>query len=736
MDRTQEYRRDFLRKVHASLELLLQDAELMERGFQFFNVVDFAAISAYMYKETVPPFARIGGESNDRTYARSQMALHALFSMYPRPLLMIPPYWEEMRNDLRSLATSFRLAALDTAALHKEKFSRLINSSEQFQSFRKLRAPNDDKPAVAELRKAAIKVGREYFPELYACISFLLAKGQETLKMLLRNKVLTDAAEVIPECQGIDYSAANTDEWYKKIVRRRGGERAIQSFVDAKACSYIELANARLNPSRKIVVFVSPSGSVSAALAGRPLISLEGEGKMSVTRDLTYCQLASTHQYNRRMIGDSLATVARLLALYESPIPVEWWVEKREKAAEDWKHCENLFLMRTSSMTEMEDALEKGAKPLESQFLDVLRKLQSSSAEDEESYAQQLKSELLALHSEVTELIKTMPSPQAGEGYDLNQVIELDEGYKGLRIVLPGLFDELPTELFFTDRSMIRLARLFQRLKRGEYSEASLIDLRKLILDAASGPGSSTEHHLLAGYVLALEGRFEAALTELDAGWVRARKSKLVELSLACAMVHRKLEHGATACELLAHALVLEPDDPRLHVEMAKNLWLRWSKAADPISALPDLEDSLFHLRHIDRRSSYRVNEDMRAQIENVAAFVCTELAVHGRGNSHAYLEQAYEHLQRLEAVRPVDQWPGRFFDTRGYWLYAKAKCVTDDRMKRKELHEEAAADFVKALSPGKSTSGPGIRQEHKKLNDQAIAELATIGASHGMSRV
>ncbi len=739
MDKTQEFRREFLRKLSGSLELLQEDARLIQQGYQFYDVVDFAAISAYVYKESIPPFPRIGLETNDRRFARSQIALQALFSAYPRPLLMIPPYWEELRNDLRALALKIRVSTLDAGSLYKEKFARMVASSEGFRAYVDLRRKNQEKKISPELREQAIEICRKFFPELYAALAFVLFKGKESITALVRNKIITDAAPLLPECDQIVYDMPGTDEWYKKIIRRRGFERAPQSYTDAMACWYIEWANQQLNASRKIVVFVAPSSSVSTTLAGRPLITLDAGRKMPATRDLTYCQLASTLKYDCKLIDESLETVNGLIHLYDSPIPFEWFVDKREKAAEDWKRCENLSLMTTSAEAQLEKQEQSFKTERELMFLDVLDQMYSALKDNSEEYANRLSGDLNALQAEVTQLIQDLPGPRpgtrpaldAGAKNELLQVIRVkDELPKGLRVVLPGLRDELPTQLFFSDSTMISLAKLFQQFKEQGYSDDGMASLRNLILDARSDPGACSDHHLLAGYVLAVEGKYDEALSELDAGWARAGKSETIELSLACAMVHRRLRHGATACELLKHALTLDPDDPRLLLEMAKNLWLKWSSADNPNPEPEDLLTALSHLDEIRAMSGYRSSKNLCAQTENVSTVICTELAILNGENNHRFFDQAQECMKQMEEALAVEKWPGRFFDTRGYLSYARAKYLEIDPIKRRRLLESADADFAKAISLEKPDTEaetgkePGIRQKHKDLNDQALLEL------------
>src|SRR5215469_2712395 len=190
MDDSQKHRRDFLGSVRDALELLLLDTALIEEKFKYFYVVDFAAIYGYMYKKSQLPFLAIPGESTDRTFARHQVALHMLFNKYPQPLLLIPPYSTELKNQIRTLTTDAKLAKLDASFLYKEKLLRLIAESDDFQNFVLLRSEPSSREVDEKLRNSALEIGKKHFPELYAAIACISVNGLETAQSLFRNDIL------------------------------------------------------------------------------------------------------------------------------------------------------------------------------------------------------------------------------------------------------------------------------------------------------------------------------------------------------------------------------------------------------------------------------------------------------------------------------------------------------------------------------------------------------------------
>jgi tetratricopeptide (TPR) repeat protein len=485
------------------------------------------------------------------------------------------------------------------------------------------------------------------------------------------------------------------------------------------ACTYLELANERLNAEDKIVVFVSPSRSVESVLAERPLISLKSKPRIGVARNLTYCLLAFIHKNVKAAINDSLTTVARLLELYESPIPVDWRVEqRRDEAARDWNRCENLFLISDSSVNQLSTA----TRDIDADFLDLLKQLQAA-AEHKDGISQEIEAKFAKLHSETTELNKLIPSNRTFEAF---RQITVQARSRGVRVLFPGLQDELPLPVVFVDPNVKRLAQNFQELKKENYSDDSVMALRTHILEAASQTESSPETHLLAGYILALERRYEAALTELSAGREKTKDKdeEHRELLFVSAAIHRKLYHAKEASELLEQALRVDPKDPRLNVEYAKALWLQSRDQPDVRAADECLSSALEHLKVASGAAKPALDKGLRAQIENVTAFVHTERAIKMPDRRTESLREAHNHIKQLEHLLLENEWIGRFFDTRGYWRYARAESPETNPQERKSLLEAADQDMKRALELEEVGSPQGVRREHQALVIEALKRL------------
>jgi hypothetical protein len=747
---SQAVRRNFLRGVRDALDLLLRDVELMEKGFKFSYIVDFAAIYAYLYRKSDHLFIQIPGESEDKTFARLQMALHILFTSRSHRLLLIPPYQEELSSHLRMLETNAALANAgikgfflepERRSPYKDRLSRLISESTAFQDYIQLRNKQLKQEEVDEkLQRAAVEIAKDFFPELYTTIALVESTGnRENLEMLLRDRILLNSDEEIPECQEIDYSGERTDEWYKKIIRMRGGARAVQSYTDAMACTYVETANRILNPKKQIVVFVAPSRSVETCLRECKMICAD-DANPGVVRDLTYCLLSLIQKNDKARISGNLQMVKRLLEVYESVIPVEWR-SKGEHAAREWNRCENLLLLTDSSMTVVFP--EEGMSNSDRIFLDLLYRLQQV-AGNKEIITQQIEETLSGLHRETIELNMLVPTSHTIETL---RNIKVNSKGRGVQLVFPALLGELPFPISFTDRNVRALARNVGELKE-DSSPGSVMSLRTLVLEAANKPDAAPEHHLLAGYILALEGRYETALADLEAGLINASGAERLELLFLTAAIHRKLYHAKEACEALEEALAIDKDDLRLNIEYAKALWLKWREQADRHANIQYLDSALKHLSRasknvttdvnkvkqarIENVSAY-VHKVLLAQIENVSAYIYTEQAMNSALRRADNFKQAEAHIDTLGKLLPEEDWIGRFFDTRGYLRYAKANSLGPASWpEKKALLESAARDVAKSLEIDEA-AGPDleVRREHQCEINQALSELGGYVLSH-----
>jgi len=524
----------------------------------------------------------------------------------------------------------------------------------------------------------------------------------------------------------MDYPTDIANAWYGRIWELRKAKeeksgRAVQSWTDALACTYVQEANRKLNSAKKLVVFVSPSSNVETVLRQQNLILLPS-GSKTVVRILTYCLLAFAHRNDdgkgdrndKALIKTSLETVENLVKIYKLPIPES----QREVAAEvavEWQKCENWLLMRDLPMSE--DLGGKGAVREDEHFLAVLEQLYRAVDEDKHNIVDKVSNELTKLQDtteNLTELIRV----------DLDRHAALSIKDEGRQIFLEGLQDELPIPLSFSGMDVAYLARSLARLKNTGYSEESVKAFRKNILDKAKGVDATFEHHLLAGYLLAVEGAYDAALAELSVGRTAASVEARKECLFLSAVIQRKNYNKNEAIDFLEKALEIDGEDPRLNIEYAKALWMRWRENSGRQTANRDLDDALNRLKIAEKTTEGRVARELWPQIANVSAFILAERVINGGGDSDTDLISADAHIEHLRKLRGERGWVGRFFDTVGWVNYAKALTAVEVPEK-KRLLELARREVEKGLtSEGNVETDVTVRREHLKLINRALSSL------------
>src|SRR5437899_6857791 len=278
------------------------------------------------------------------------------------------------------------------------------------------------------------------------------------------------------------------------MKKKRKNSRPIQSYTDAMACTYVETVNQILNPRKQIVVFVAPSRSVDEVLRESKMINVEDDNpSLEVVRDLTYCLLWFIQKNNKDTINhqngldamkgtivEHLNKVKSLLEMFGSFIPVKWRdSETRKEAARDWDRCENLLLIKDSSMTK--GTRTEGLSGRDRTFLKILNQVYEY-AGDWKKIQEEVEQTLSDLHQKTLELNKNVPANDTI--YTLRR-IKLEKHGRSIRLVFPALEGELPFPISFLDPKARKLASKVGELRENS-SEESVLEVRRLALDEAT----------------------------------------------------------------------------------------------------------------------------------------------------------------------------------------------------------------------------------------------------------
>jgi hypothetical protein len=721
-------RRVFLGEMLRGLELLEADLEASSRNIEYLYVVDFAALYAYAYSEIHDDFSvALPDEPRERLVARRVIALKLIFEQDRRELVLIPPYAAELRNHVRAESIRVSLADLDTRSMYRAKLQALISHSAEFVEF--LRSARSDASVANEVRQKALEVGKRFFPELYAVLAGQTRAGLKALHALFERGALVDSEHAIPEMVGFDYGSARAsiDGWYRPLSKRRGALRAFQTFIDALACGYVQRANEILNASGKVVVFVAPSGVVRDVLRHHNLVSIATGTPVECVRDLDYFLLEFSHRRDLNAVRESVRSIKSLLATLDaadSP-DVALRVDQLsigQDTSEKWREAENYLLMGGTHLLEDLIATIPAAAPDEV-FLSLLQELYKA-ARDSPAEMEREGLELIStLKADIFELYKWIPPPRAVASF---LPLDIDQIAKGARIRFPGFVDDAPVVLRIVEPAVVSFAKRLKAVA-DHVSRDALLEMRAVVLASAAQAEAGPEEHLLAAYMLALEGKPDPALREIDRGMLAAGDAGHAELYYLAGMIRRRLFEPARAIEMLEKALAIRPTDERFLLEVAKAYWLTaYSKR---LIDRPGATDWLRRARDaVERAAGHgQSNEDATfdAQLNNVRAFVSCEIALSESSSWRTDLEVAFASIAELELLIPEREWIGRFFDTRAWVAYTRASLdASIAPADRRVLLLRALADVQRALELETTVdSRKHLLQEHRACIELELSQ-------------
>ncbi len=719
---TLEIRKEILRRLQDHLRILEDDLLFEQSGGEIFYVVDFSVLYAYMWKKCQGLVLRLPDEPEERVYARRQVTLSFLFGSRVKNLLLIPPYSEELCDHIQSLDHQARIADFDVAQL--EKLKTLIKASPEFRRFNDMRsaAPSAEakdseqqKKEEENWRKAVIELGKNYFPELFTIISCEKANVLYTLQRVFEQQIImhSDSTIKIMEDFGNDFSIDCMVRWKKKIARgRKREQKTFSTLIDAFGCAYLEIADKRLqeNNVNQMVVFVSASQAVIGPIHAHEFRSVVTGLPRNLVRDLDFFWVRSV-QPDLESVRQNLDIVVKLLRICDSP-----GYDGQIEAIDEWRQTENLFLLTDSHLLEHSDTF---SEQVEEDFLSWLYAMHEASTQSGTLLESQRRRLFENFRQKISRIDKILPARTS-----IIPVVD----FEARRAFLKGLPDEADVVVELFSNEAISWAK---RVGSAQ-SEDSKQKLRQEILDWAnhrSNPGSLL---LLAGYMLASEEKYDAALGELLKGLPKIGGREKKELLYLAAMIERKLFNPIEALAHILAALEVDNEDPRFRVECGKIYWLKWQKEKDETRS-PSMENLKTATEHLEfglkTAAAAPLTCYLLPQAENALAFIRCELALSRWPDvDHQEIVAAEGHLKRLRELEPEAKWLGRYYDTSGWVLYTKAVSSKDasDRQKRNWL-TDAENHMRHALQQERtSIARQRLVRSHLIKIRQALAGLPT----------
>jgi hypothetical protein len=580
-----------------------------------------------------------------------------------------------LRNHLQSIAVHAAVADFD-ATYQIDRIKTLVARSPQFESFLKARFVHQSKDPTEfnKLRAAAVELGKEFFPELYTVVSCAATDELKELRQLFDKRILTNADEVFKDFCDFNYESdpLGVDRWKNAIEARRGLDRPFATFVDAIACAYLEAVNRKHCPG-ELAVYVSQAYDVTVPLSQEMFRSQIAEKGINIVRDIDFLWVACVHDRNLERVRDSLQIVKDLIKIYDfSTGQAEQMTDSRKRVLVEseplWRRAENLMLLGDSHLL-------PGGRDVRSavhdNFLSWMDVIANASTESAAALEQQGRALFDHIRQQISELGLQLP---ATSSLDLIKIVKTT---RGVLVSVPGMWDEMTATVEIFDRPAVALAKRMRQAK----SERARLSLRDEIMKLGSDVHASNGIRLLSAYFLAIEERYEEALKELHLGLGTASGLERKEFLYVTSMVQRKLFAPSEAFDSIQAALEADATDPRFHVECGKILWLGWHMYQGKSKITSDLDDAVKHLQWgVNAADGKDDSRPLLADAENALAFIhCERALAAGDGVERKALGAAEAHLRNLELLFPIDQWTGRYNDTRAWILYARALLARTD---------------------------------------------------------
>jgi hypothetical protein len=679
-------RRRYLLQMATNLELLEFDIEHGNPEWKTVRLVDFAAIHAFVYG---------GGADSEKVdgsielleahrFARQQVALGLIFSGQPSPLGLLPSYASELANHIRRIRSDSALIQhlLSRGTERRARLGNFLENNIEFQEFHR-----KHKSGEASVQDA-IALAQRSFPELLAMVRIASGDVLGTLARLLRDNLITDAKTLLPQQALVEVPQLLVDRWYEEILEQRSFDRQYASMIDALACSYLEAAQPALSAARINIQFITPS-----TIIGRVMRDRQSEERKSPVRSYDYFLLAMAFDSRREQIPLIKRQVDDLYRVYERisrPDEADKWLDGAERI---WKEVENLSVLQDN---EFSSALRQSTR--NGKFERIIYHLALAASDHPEAFDEQAMAVVTGFQRELELFRNLLPEERAAES--IRGFLAVYETRKQW-MILPSLDNDFPLALRFKAGSIHEYAKYLSRLP----DEHSRNDLRAAAANISAQviQEAHEERYLFAGYLAGLAGRHVGAILMLNTGIASASQDIKLEYLYLLAVIYRQRHEYAEAETALDAASAINPNDPRLLLELASIHWIKnyhtyQSGSAGYVEAINHSIALALRASSESTRSSRSSAKVVQMHAENTLAFLFIELALGSpEDDCLALLEKAEARMVILREIWPETDWSGRVLDTRGWMSYARAKLLRPEN--RAELLSSARIDIEQALS-------------------------------------
>ena len=293
---------------------------------------------------------------------------------------------------------------------------------------------------------------------------------------------------------------------------------------------------------------------------------------------------------------------------------------------------------------------------------------------------------------------------------------------------LPGLPGEMPVRIEFSDTDIVKLAKKLDRMIK-DTDLVTLGSLREDLMEISMTPRASSEWLLLAGYILAMEKKWDLATTELEGGLAKGSGEIDREIDYLLGVIYRKQADWEQAAAHLRRAFDGREYDPRYKLEYSNVLWqatFDLEKRQEVSERRGRLKEALRYAKEAwSGCEAETLEPEFRSEILNMWIFLESEIGIRDLGELKPHLERANVKLSELEALLAEKSWAKKFFDTRG-WLRVGQSRLPADPEEQERLLRDSIKDFDEALADKDLFDWKRKRIEVHK--SEALAALKLLG--------
>lgn len=285
-----------------SFREVAKDLVLEQQGYHIYFAVDFSEIFLYAHplshtlQEFLFEFESTPSTLNHaQALSRQQTTLSLGFHYIPSPLVLLPPYANELRLHLRAMRRYDSNSFVTEKNLELIEFIRIsLLESLNEETHNDINRVQQNKYLTTNQKERLASILEEKYRDIWTLLTIDLDGFKNILRLFETNKILL-TGEVFKDIHIThERVSQGVSGWLASISAQQGRKmRSFQNYADAYACRYLYTINEELLKNRaqkrSIIVLLSHSTAMNSTLTQDSFANIPGWPKgVSPVRNLRY----------------------------------------------------------------------------------------------------------------------------------------------------------------------------------------------------------------------------------------------------------------------------------------------------------------------------------------------------------------------------------------------------------------------------------------------------------------